>query len=229
MSVPFNHADVAIQEMQWAREQGLRIAFVNPTPPQDIPWSDESRTQIWAAAQDLDVTIVFHEVTTGCPPNAIGVQRYGGRWPMIYLVTHVIEAQLAITDLILGGVLERYPRLRVGAAEAHVAWLPGWLEILDHNFGEGTKIFSSAAGEAALSMKPSDYFRRQCFLAAFPDDPMVRDCVQTVGRRNILMSSDWPHPIAEGRNDLRFVRQREDLTDEQKDDVMRLNALTFLP
>jgi hypothetical protein len=51
---------------------------------------------------------------------------------MLSLCGRVVEAELALMDIILGGVLHRFPKLRVGFAEAFVAWLPSWLALMDH-------------------------------------------------------------------------------------------------
>src|SRR5262249_24211077 len=161
------------------------------TPPGDKPWSHPDRDPIWRTAEEMGIPLLFHETTTGALPNAVGIQRYQGNWPMIYLCTHVLEVQLAIADLILGGVLQRFPKLKIGAAEAHIHWLPGWLKLIDQNFGAGTKIWSSQSGEAALDLKPSDYFRRQCMLAAFPEDTMLLEALE-VAPDSIVVCSDWP-------------------------------------
>lgn len=196
MLLPANHPEQAAKEMRWAYENaGIKIVALPPTPPGDIPWSDPSRDPIWQMANDLGVRISFHETTTGAMANAIGLQRYRMNYPMVYLCTHVLEVQLAFADLILGGTLERFPKLMVGATEAHVHWLPGWLQLMDQQFGAGTKMWSSQSGEFALTLKPSEYFRRQCFLAAFPKDSMIREAYE-VAPESITVCTDYPHPVA---------------------------------
>jgi uncharacterized protein len=196
MLMPANHPEEAAHEMRWAYENcKLNLVALPPTPPDEIPWSDPSREPIWRTASELNMTILFHETTSGALANSVGINRYGGHWPLLYLCSHVVEVQLAFSDMILGGVLERHPKLRVGAAEAHVQWLPGWLEILDQNFGTGTAIWTDKSGEAKLSMRPSDYFKRQCMLAAFPEDSMIAE-VLAVAPESIVVCSDWPHPIS---------------------------------
>jgi predicted TIM-barrel fold metal-dependent hydrolase len=230
MLIPANHPERAAAEMRWAKESGgLDLVVLTPTPPGDLPWSHASRDPIWRTAEELGLTILFHETTTGCLPNAIGINRYRGIWPLTYLVTHVLEAQLAFADLILGGTLERFPRLKVGACEAHVHWVPGWLNLMDQNFGAGTKIFSNVSGETELQIKPSEYFRRQCLLAAFPEDTMIPEAMEAAPE-SIVVCSDWPHPIAEEHSDkgLAGIMKHNDLTDGQKNALLIENPLRFL-
>jgi uncharacterized protein len=227
MLIPFNHPEVAVAELEWAREQGMTIAVTNPTPPNDDPWATPSRDPIWAAAESNGVMVVFHEVTTGCPPNAVGINRYTNSWPMLYLATHVIEAVFAMTDVILGGVCERFPKLNFGVAEAHVAWLPGWLAILDSVFGKGTEIHGSVAGGARLTLHPSEYFRRQVYLSAFPGDAMMAEAI-AVGPLNITVSSDWPHPSGDGTRAVEEIAARDELSPELKERLLVGNAARML-
>jgi predicted TIM-barrel fold metal-dependent hydrolase len=230
MLIPANHPELAAQEMRWAKEAGgLDLVALTPTPPGDLPWSHTSRDPIWHAASDLGVKVLFHETTAGCLPNAIGIGRYRGHWPLTYLVTHVLEAQLAFADVILGGTLERFPKLRVGACEAHVHWVAGWLSLMDQNFGAGRKIFTNASGEVELSLKPSEYFRRQCLVAAFPEDTMIAEAL-AAAPESIVVCSDWPHPIAEEHsyNGIPAVLHHRKLNEAQKQALLIDNPTRFL-
>jgi predicted TIM-barrel fold metal-dependent hydrolase len=229
MIVPANHPEIAVQEMKWARQQNLSIIYLNPTPPGEIAWSHPSRDVFWKTVEDLGLTVVFHESTTGCPPNATGIHRYSEHWPMVYFCTHVVEAMLALTDVILGGTLERFPGVRIGAAESHIHWVAGWLALMDQQFGTGLKIWSDKSGEKKLGLKPSDYFKRQCFVAAFPEDTIIREAL-AAAPQSILVASDWPHPIASvhAKTGLDYVSQRDDLSTAEKDALLLINPKRFL-
>jgi predicted TIM-barrel fold metal-dependent hydrolase len=226
MLLPFNHPDVAAGEMRIAKEEhGLNIVFTNPTPPDDRAWSDPDFEVLWRTAEELDVVVTFHESTVGAGPNSVGINRYTGRSPMIYLCTHTVEVQLAVMDLILGGVLERHPRLHVGLLEAHLTWIPGWLELMDFKFGAALR------QTGVLRDDPSTYFRRQIFAAAFPDDPGVREVADAVGVENVVFSSDWPHPnLVPGANPnwVDVVNQRSDITEAEKTRMLEENPRRWL-
>ncbi len=108
-------------------------------------------------------------------------------------------------------------RVKIGACEAHVHWVPGWLALMDQNFGAGANIFESASGEVDMKLKPSDYFRRQCLVAAFPEDTMIAEALETEPE-SIVVCSDWPHPIAEehSANGIPAVLENPTLTAAQK-------------
>ena len=229
MIIPANHADVAVEEMKWAHKNGLNIIYLNPTAPGEIPWSHPSRDAIWRTAEELGLVITFHESTTGCPPNATGIHRYSTHWSLVYYCTHVVEASLALTDVILGGTLERFPKLRIGAAESHIHWVPGWMAFMDQQFGTGTKIWSDKSGEMKLSLKPSEYFKRNCFVAAFPEDNIVGAALDAAPD-SILAISDWPHPIASvhAKKGLAYIEERTDLSDDYKKRLLVTNPQRFL-
>lgn len=95
---------------------------------------------------------------------------------------------MALLALIEGGVLERHPKLRVGFLEAGCGWLPYWLWRLDEEYKQ-------LAWEVAdnVKMKPSEYFRRQCFVAIEPEEPYLEQIIQYIGSDNLLFGSDYPH------------------------------------
>src|SRR5262249_12038147 len=105
----------------------------------------------------------------------------------------------ALPYLLLAGILERYPNLKIGYVESHSTWLPPLLEELD-------KLVSNQAPDASihLDLLPSEQFRRQGFAAG----PLKAEEVEgryLLGVGNLLWGSDLPHP--EGT----FPHSRENL------------------
>ena len=224
MLVPFNHPQKAIEEMAFARrEYGLTMAFANPTPPNDTCWSAPVHDELWSAMEDLGVTLAFHESAVGAGPTTVGTSRYAGRHSMLYLCAHTVEPQLALMDMILGGTLLRHPSLKVGLLEAHLSWLPGWLDLLDH-MGDR---YSTARIDDVL--EPSDVFKRQCFIAAFPDDIAIRETVEALGAGNVVFSSDWPHKsLTEQHTSLEEFMRRSDLSPAQRQEILTDNPMRWL-
>ena len=102
------------------------------------------------------------------------------------------EVEKTFATLILSGVLERFPSLRVVSAELNCGWLPFFLRRLDERFhARGVRLGGSAFA-TELKLTPSQYFRRQLY-ATFIDDPFGIAHRQDIGVDNILWSSDFPH------------------------------------
>src|SRR5262249_60210656 len=76
-------------------------------------------------AEQLNVPALVH-VSTGIRLPTAGAERFD-RYCLFHLHAHPMEQMTAAASLILGGVLERHPRLRVGFMEAGWGWGPYWL------------------------------------------------------------------------------------------------------
>jgi hypothetical protein len=100
-----------------------------------------------------------------------------------HAMSHPFEMMAASQQLILGGVLERHPRLRLGFFEAGAGWVPYWLDRLD---GHASSILGR---EYTLPLLPSLYFLRQCAvtLDAGEADPDTRPSLRA------MFASDLPH------------------------------------
>ena len=94
----------------------------------------------------------------------------------------------AMASMTTGGVLERHPKLRCAFLEGTAGWLYWWLWRLDdqwEKFGPGC--------EHQLSMMPSEYFKRQCYIALDVDEEPAVDVVNKLGAEYFVVSSDYPH------------------------------------
>jgi len=112
-------------------------------------------------------------------PNMKGVEFMTAVISMI----HPIERSL--TALIIGGVLERYPRLKIVSAENDVAWIAFFLYRIDKYAARGVSTIK-------LPKKPSDYVKRQV-CATFINDPVFMNVLEFYPADNIMWSSDYPH------------------------------------
>jgi predicted TIM-barrel fold metal-dependent hydrolase len=99
-----------------------------------------------------------------------------------------MEHQMALLALIEGGVLERHPKLRIAFLESGCGWVPYWLWRLDREYKD-------MAWEVKdnVKMKPSEYFRRQCFIAMEPSETYLPEVINYIGADNLLLGSDYPH------------------------------------
>jgi predicted TIM-barrel fold metal-dependent hydrolase len=108
-----------------------------------------------------------------------------------HAMCHPMEAMGAVFSFAAGGVMERHPRLRVAILEAGGGWLPFWLYRLDEHY-EWLEDVPQEGG--LLSMKPSEYFRRQGWIGCEADEPNLRGVADYVGADRMLWASDFPHP-----------------------------------
>jgi hypothetical protein len=101
-----------------------------------------------------------------------------------------VPAALACTDLILNGVLERHPDLRLGIVELSAVWVPLFLMMLDG----GSQFVQRLNGrDRGLPLRPSEYFRRQVRVSSFAYELPAQIQRQLGGAELLMCCSDYPH------------------------------------
>jgi len=165
----------------------MKAIFLRPNIYNERPWHDPYYDPLWAACEELNVAVGFHE-TTGSRMKAAGADRFKSMG-IAHISTHSMEQMLACMDVIMGGVMERFPRLRFAFLEGQCGWLPFWLDRMDEHYE-----WREPYGEMThLSMPPSEYFRRQGFCAVECDEAFVTHVVAAIGDDNLVTTTDYPH------------------------------------
>ena len=175
-----------VQELERIAEFGWRSVFVQPNPIKGRLLSDPAYEPFWTKCEQLGIAVGVHASAHGRVPTT-GVDRFNTEFA-IHACSHPMEQMMAMLALIEGGVLERHPRLRVGFLESGCGWLPYWLWRLDEEY-------ENLAWEVKdnVKMKPSEYFRRQCFVAIEPSEPYLDWVIHSIGSDNLLFGTDYPH------------------------------------
>jgi predicted TIM-barrel fold metal-dependent hydrolase len=189
--LPLVDVDASVRELERATtELGFRGAFMRPNPYAGRPIHHPVYDRFWECAAALGVPVTVHEgLSDGIP--TLGRDRFENP-AMLHVLSHPFEQMAACAGLVLGGVLDRHPTLKVAFLESGSGWLPYWLERMDGHVETWGKLLP------AVRTKPSDYFRRQCFISTDPEDGagMVEAVVRLVGDDCIVWASDYPHPDA---------------------------------
>lgn len=185
--LPMQSIDLAIAEMHYARKElGMLSGFLHPNPYNNIMLGDAAYDPFWAQAQELDFAIGIHEGTGGMP--AAGVERFtsfGAR----HIVSHTVEMMLASLSVIWSGVCERFPKLRFAFLESGGGWIAPWLDRMDRHFDD-----NGVFNDSTLRMRPTDYFKRQCWISYEPVEGSLPYLINYVGADRILWATDYPHP-----------------------------------
>ena len=127
--------------------------------------------------------------------------------PVLESVFLYTAAALACTDLIVNGVLERHPDLRLGIVELSAVWVPMYLMMLDGGVDFMTRLNGRAPAE--LSLRPSEYFRRQVRVSSFSYE-LPENLRRQLGGADLLMAcSDYPHSEGTATPDRRLRRHRQ--------------------
>jgi predicted TIM-barrel fold metal-dependent hydrolase len=216
----------AIEEIRRIRADGVRLAMVAPAPVDGKPLAHAEFDPVWAAFSDEGVAPVFHVSEFESPINPAwrqGEQEDGEQlFDSIFLY---MAPAIALANLILNGVLERFPRLRVGVVELTASWVPHFLLHIDG----ASDFYTQRHGEPfrKLAERPSTYFLRQVRVAALPYE-MPNRLVPRVGDDTFMIGSDWPH--AEGVADPKAAAERAvaGLAGASRDNLLGSNAAWLL-
>ncbi len=205
----FERARAMVGEALAMGAKSLLVA--SACPPGHSP-SHVALDPVWAQAQEAGVPIVFHVGGGGqlLDPSYFenglpAVPDFHGGAENFRSVDYMaipFPVMQTLSTMILDGVLERFPRLQIGVIEQGASWVPGWMRQLD----SAHEAFSRLEERLQkLSLKPSEYVRRQIKVTPYPAED-VGWIAEQAGDSVCLFSSDYPH-VEGGRNPLRRFAQ----------------------
>src|SRR5579863_2088080 len=202
-------------------------------PPGHSP-SHVGLDPVWATAQDAGIPVVFHVGGTGDLVDAdyfqnglpIPADFHGGEEnfrSVDYMGIPGPPAQTLAT-MIFDGVLERFPRLRIGVIEQGAVWVPSWLRQMEaavEAFGRHEERIR------ALSLRPTDYVRRQVRFTPYPTED-VGWIIEQSAPELCMFSSDYPH-VEGGRRPIeRFETTLAKVSEDTKRRFYSENFLDLL-
>jgi predicted TIM-barrel fold metal-dependent hydrolase len=216
--VPLTGVKDAITEVRRARDLPGMRGVVPLTWPNGGGSSLPEDEAFWSVLEELDFPVNLHlgfgEVGDADPdlPKDPDVMARLATMAVINRERTASSMMPILSELILGGILERHPDLRVALVETGVGWIPFWCEQTDDNF-----LRHRFWTHCDLTLMPSDYWKRQCF-ATFQIDTYGLDNRERVGINTIMWSSDYPHSGADWPNSSRtIVEQLRGVPTEERD------------
>ena len=189
--ISFHDAALAAHEAQREMNQLGAVAIIgNPNPVCGRHIHDPYFEPFWGAIEGLGVPVGFHP--TGVWSLRDNIARRFLAHPngsTIGIAAHnPVEVMLGFASSPRGGVLERHPKLRCVFLEGTCGWLPLVALAYGRDLGE-----IRSRTDPLISALPSEYFRRQCFVATEPDERVLRHVVEEIGDDNIVFATDYPH------------------------------------
>jgi predicted TIM-barrel fold metal-dependent hydrolase len=190
-----NDLDDAIAEVRWIKDHDLRGGILLPNIPPDVKWikplHHPDYDPLWAVCEELEVPVASHG-GTGTPEYA--------KTPAsaVLMIAEVpFYSQRPLQQLIIGGVFERFPRLKFVITESGCAWVPALLARLDYLL-EGIRK-NGAIGElrfspdSVLPRSATEYFQRSCWVGVSQPTPEDAAVVARMGGDHFMWGSDYPH------------------------------------
>lgn len=182
-----DHDDALAEARRCVEELGFRGVWRRPEHIAGTPHvQDPANERLWAYLAEADVAMAIHPGLSGVIPVEPLTAIYDDYFSAIHSVHFAAEQMTALTTFVAYGILERHPDLRVAFLECGAVWAQSYLHRLD----EHLETFGFDRG--GLTMKPSDYFRRQCYVSVEEVEPGLAGMLEAYPD-SVVFASDYPH------------------------------------
>ena len=196
-SLSFWDVEAAVKEVRRCAAMGHKgILFTGEPQSFDQPLlGDPHWNPLWEVAVELDLPISFH---IGSGNMELGLLEskmasYGRMAAFTELSVDIfLKNAMQLNDLIMSGVLARYPDIKFISVESGIGWVPFALEALDYQF-HGNDV---AEEHPEFDLLPSEYFARNVYACYWFEQLAPRRLIDKVGADNILFETDFPHPTS---------------------------------
>ena len=186
--LPETGVDDAIAEMARVKEKGLR-AVAPANWPNGGPFYRPEDDAFFAASLELNVKVAPHE-TFGAmkpaEPGASGVNRDR----LLAAGEGQARCCYPIGQLIVNGVFDRFPDLKIYFAETQGGWLAHTLNYNDQFYRHWNTF-----ADVDLPRMPSEYYRDHCRFS-FIVDRMAMRLRSYVGIDILMFGTDFPHAVS---------------------------------
>jgi predicted TIM-barrel fold metal-dependent hydrolase len=215
--LPLRDVQAAVAEVRRAKELGAVAAATTYGTLGDRPLEEPALDPIWTELEKQGLPLCIHcgwsnPGITNCFDTSYGAHVLGFTLP-------VLMGFYAFTG---GGVLDRFPNLKLAFLEAGSEWLPYLVQRMDHYYGSEKR-----KGTRIPQRRASEYLRDcQIYLTTEAEERGLPYVMEYIGEDRIMISADMPHGEAR-ETTIEEIEQRTDLTDAQKRKLLHDNAAAF--
>lgn len=180
-------SEAAVEEVRRCAGMGFKTVMLSPGCVNRRPWYDRAYDPIWAECEKQNIPVSFHGGGQNYlkPDFSLEVLDKFMLWHSFNQPLGIMFVAACFTA---GGVLERFPKLRVGLLEGNCSWAPFLFYRLDEHWE-----WLAPMEAPDLPKKPSEYLKTNCFLSVEADEETARQYVEVFGDDNLVFSTDYPH------------------------------------
>jgi predicted TIM-barrel fold metal-dependent hydrolase len=215
-SITLQYPDLAAAQLDYAVHQlGMRGAAIR-TGVNGDELSAARFDPFWAKAEETGALIFIHP---GSVPELD--KRLVGNGMLTNVIGFPLDTTIALSRLIFEGVLDRFPRLRVGAAHGG-----GFLTSYADRFDHGCVAFPENCNRT-LKKHPTEYLKQMYFDSIVFTPEALRHVVAQVGASQLLLGSDYPYPWMSDADALDLVMATP-MSDQDRTAILSGNAIRLL-
>jgi|YelNatPaOPRAMG01_1025707.scaffolds.fasta_scaffold00286_48 predicted TIM-barrel fold metal-dependent hydrolase len=215
----------ALAELRRCLKLGFKGVFLPPEPIDGKRFSHSDFDPIWSECEDAGVPVCLHVIVRfNRAPGMLGNFYQPGEFRAVYGFALGGFAQVvpAMMTMIADGLFDRFPRLKVMCVEAGCGWAPYIMDRMDEKY-------EHLGWTYPLKMKPSEYFRRNIWVVAEPEERTIGTVMELMGEERVLWGSDYPH-IDSTLEAPRLIRQSAaPLSAARRQKLLGANAALVFP
>jgi predicted TIM-barrel fold metal-dependent hydrolase len=189
-NIPCHTPEMALEEARRiVNIGGLRGLDMAAASPAAKPYYHRDWDPFWSFASEVGMPVHFHTFGPEFPAqwDTWDPMTKEGARASAFACGQFFRAARVLTGLVMGGVLDRFPKVKIVFAESGIGWIPYILDRMNWAWDEEFR------HSLKLSLRPSEYWHRQCF-ASFQTEESALSALELIGLDNILWASDFPHP-----------------------------------
>lgn len=220
----------SIEEADRSLEAGFPTLFMK-APQGGKSYGDVYFWPLYEFASKHNLPIMVHATNQdlGCITHTDRLGEHWGVW-----VGMLSDFLVCVSSLIYQGVFDTFPKLRFCFAESGATWVPWMLDRLALTYDVDER------SRSKTKRHPTEYFAENIYVTVDPTEKDLGHLVDRLGSKNLMLGTDYPHGDITGRgrgpNQLERIRathidlllEREDLSQEAKEDIAYRNAIAFL-
>ena len=207
--------DAALDELRWVADHGFVAVHVpgSTADPALPPLWDAHYEPFWAACEDLGLVLVMHAgfgLEQGSFQELLEKQQELLRRPDLtdeekrahmqqdpLFNTRATRYRRALWHMLLGGVFDRHPSLKLAFTELGADWIGPVLAVMDERF---------AADDTPLRRPPSSYWATNCGVVASAMRRVEVELRHEIGIDRLMFGTDFPHPESTWPNTRDWMR-----------------------
>ncbi len=206
-TLPMAHPDAAVAEARRVADLGFPAVEIG-TDVNGIDLDEPRFESIWSALQELGLVVILH-------PAGFTEARRLTDYYLVNVIGMPLSTTLAVTRLILGGVFERHPGLRMLLIHGggYLAYYPARV---DHAFRHRPEL------REHINRLPSEYLKSLYFDLTVFEPEMVEILVGRFGADHVLLGTDYPFDM--GLTDPLALIAKANLTERDREMIAGANA-----
>jgi predicted TIM-barrel fold metal-dependent hydrolase len=174
-------------------DMGIK-GFVLPDTPESFgaPSFDDAYWAPFLEMCDATGTPLNFHLNAAIDPNALTWRSFGFEKALAVASNMFYIGNLAtMGNWMVSGLLDTYPKLKIGLIESGMGWIPFGIEAMEHQFDE-----MLADRSIAPQRRPWDYFRDHFWCTYWFEKVAPKQLLETIGIDKVLFETDFPHPTA---------------------------------